>query len=105
MQRRTPRQMRLFSVPTRTSLATDESADHSVLEVLTPDRPGLLARIGKIFFDYDIKLQNAKIATLGEKVEDVFFITDKNQQPIKDPALCEAIQQAICKELDEQAAA
>ncbi|MEE8059906.1 MAG: [protein-PII] uridylyltransferase [Pseudomonadales bacterium] len=104
MQRRTPRQMRLFSVPTRTTLFTDVARGHSVLEVLTPDRPGLLARIGKIFFDFDIQLQNAKIATLGERVEDVFFITDKNQQPIEDPALCEAIQIAICKELDEQAA-
>jgi len=49
-------------------------------------------------------LQNAKIATLGERVEDVFFITS-NHQPIEDPALCEAIQNAICKELDEQAVA
>ncbi len=105
MQRRTPRQMRLFSVPTRTTIFTDVARGHSVLEVLTPDRPGLLARIGKIFLDYDVKLQNAKIATLGERVEDVFFITDKNHQPINDPALCLSIQNAICKELDEQAAA
>ena len=105
MQRRTPRQMRLFSVPTRTTLFTDAARGHSVLEVLTPDRPGLLARIGKIFFDFNIQLQNAKIATLGERVDDVFFITDNNQKPIEDPALCKAIQAAICKELDEQASA
>lgn len=104
MRRRTPRQMKLFSVPTRTTMFTDFARGHSVLEVLTPDRPGLLARIGRIFLDYDVRLQNAKIATLGERVEDVFFITDKNQQPIEDPALCDAIQKAICKELDEQAA-
>ena len=105
MKRRTPRQMRLFSIPTRTTLTTDSARGHSVLEVMTPDRPGLLARIGKIFFDFNVQLQNAKIATLGERVEDVFFITDQNQQPIEDPALCQAIQEAICKELDEQAAA
>jgi [protein-PII] uridylyltransferase len=105
MQRRTPRQIRLFSVPTRTTLFTDVTRGHSVLEVLTPDRPGLLARIGKIFFDFDIQLQNVKIATLGERVEDVFFITDKNQKPIEDPALCAAIQKAICQELDEKASA
>ena len=104
MQRRTPRQMRLFSTPTRTTMSTDVARGHSILEVLTPDRPGLLARIGKIFFDFDIQLQNAKIATLGERVDDVFFITDNKQQPIEDPELCNAIQKAICKELDEQAA-
>ncbi|MFT5692096.1 MAG: [protein-PII] uridylyltransferase [Oceanicoccus sp.] len=103
ISRRTPRQMRLFSIPTRTTFFTDTSRGYSVLEVITPDRPGLLARIGKIFVDYGIELQNAKIATLGERVEDVFFITSK-QQPIEDPKLCEAIQTAICKELDEQAA-
>lgn len=105
MQRRTPRKIRLFSVPTRTTLVTDSSGTHSILEVITPDRPGLLAHIGKIFFDYNIQLQNAKIATLGERVEDVFFITDQHQQPIEDPTLCAAIQAAICKELDEKAAA
>ncbi len=105
MQKRTPRQLRLFSVPTRTSIATDIDGGYSVLEVLTPDRPGLLARIARIFLDFNVYLQNAKIATLGERVEDVFFITNQNQQPIEDPELCEAIQKAICKELDEQAAA
>ena len=102
IRRRTPRQMRLFSVPTETSLSTDASKGYSILEVTTPDRPGLLARLGKIFIDNDIEIQNAKIATLGERVEDVFFIT-KNQQPIEDQELCQSIQQAICKELDEQA--
>lgn len=103
MSRRTSRHLKLFSVPTRTTMFTDVIGGHSVLEVVTPDRPGLLARIGRIFLEYDIRIQNAKIATLGERVEDVFFITDKNQQPIEDPALCDAIQSAIRKELDERA--
>ncbi|MGV8637176.1 ACT domain-containing protein, partial [Pseudomonas aeruginosa] len=34
-----------------------------------------LARIGGIFLDFDLSVQNAKIATLGERVEDVFYIT------------------------------
>ncbi|MDX1504419.1 MAG: [protein-PII] uridylyltransferase [Spongiibacter sp.] len=103
VQRRMPRQMRLFSTPTRTSMATDLNKGHTVLEVITPDRPGLLARLALIFNKYGIRLQNAKIATLGERVEDVFFVTDEENQPIKDAVLCEEIQQAICRELDEQA--
>jgi [protein-PII] uridylyltransferase len=105
MRKRTPRQMRLFSTPTTTSLFTDTNKNHTVLEVITPDRPGLLARIGRIFYEFGIQLQNAKIATLGERVEDVFFITDSQQRPIEDAELCEAIQRAIKKELDEKAAA
>jgi [protein-PII] uridylyltransferase len=105
IQRRTPRQMRLFSIPTRTSMMTDITRNHSVLEVITPDRPGLLAHVARIFVEFNIQLQAAKITTLGERVEDIFFITDQQQQAIEDPALCEAIQRAICKELDEQAVA
>ncbi len=105
VKRRTPRQFKFFSVPTETSMEIDTVKQVTVLEVSTPDRPGLLARIGRIFFDYGIELQAAKIATLGERVEDVFFITDHQSRPIEDPALCKEIQAAICKELDEQAAA
>ena len=105
VQRRTPRQKKSFSIPTETSMSVDEVNSVSILEVATPDRPGLLALLGKIFVDFGIELQSAKIQTLGERVEDVFFITDDQQQPIRDPELCRAIQRAICSELDEQAAA
>jgi [protein-PII] uridylyltransferase len=105
VRRRTPRQIKAFEIPTETTMSIDPLKQVSVLEVVTPDRPGLLARIGRIFFDYNIELQAAKITTLGERVEDVFFITDDRQQPIADAQRCDEIQAAICKELDEQAAA
>jgi [protein-PII] uridylyltransferase len=104
VQRRTPRRMKSFSVPTETKMSLDEIKQVSVLQVTTPDRPGLLARIGEIFVEFNIELQAAKIQTLGERVEDVFFITDAQHQPITDTSFCEVIQQAICQELDEQAA-
>jgi [protein-PII] uridylyltransferase len=104
VQRRTPRKLKYFSIPTRTSISTDFKNGHTVLEVITPDRPGLLARIGRIFVTYGIQLQAAKITTLGERVEDVFFITDYNNEPINDPLLCEDIQRAIRQTLDEKVA-
>ena len=105
VSRRTPRAKKSFSVPTETSMKVDTIKNYSVLEVATPDRPGLLARIGRIFVEFGVELQAAKIQTLGERVEDVFFITDANHKPITDPDRCEALQQAIRNELDEQAAA
>ena len=86
-------------------MSIDEARNVSVLEVSTPDRPGLLARIGRIFVAFNIELQAAKIQTLGERVEDVFFVTDEHQQPIRDPELCRMLQQTLRDELDEQAAA
>jgi [protein-PII] uridylyltransferase len=103
--RHTPRKMKSFSIPTETRMYVDEAKNVSVLEVSTPDRPGLLARLGKIFVSFNLELQAAKIQTLGERVEDVFFITDDRQQAITDPKRCNALQRTICDELDEQAAA
>ena len=103
--RRTPRAIRYFAMPTETSMYLDPVKNVSVLEVTTPDRPGLLARIGRIFFEHGIVLQAAKITTLGERVEDVFFVTNADHEPLEDPDLVANIRSAICKELDEQAAA
>lgn len=100
--RRTPRQLKQMAIPTRTQLHQHAHPHATVLEVISPDRPGLLATIGRIFLEHGVQLQNAKISTLGERVEDIFFITDSNKQPLTDPALCEALQQAICQELDSQ---
>ncbi|MNM75872.1 Bifunctional uridylyltransferase/uridylyl-removing enzyme [compost metagenome] len=71
----------------------------TILEITAPDRPGLLARLGRIFLEFDLSLQNAKIATLGERVEDVFFITDADNQPLSDPQLCSRLQEAIVQQL------
>ncbi len=105
VQRHLTRRKRSFSIPTETNMSVDAIKHYSVLEVMSPDRPGLLARIARIFVDFGIELQAAKIQTLGERVEDVFFITDADEQPITDPEICAALQQAIRNELDEQAAA
>lgn len=100
--RRTPRRLKYFAMPTRTSLSNDMTSGYTMLEVISPDRPGLLACIGRIFLQYDILLQNAKIATLGERVEDIFFITDNQGQPLSDPRLCEQLQNEICQQLDRR---
>lgn len=102
VRRRTPRQLKQFATPTRTSIHNDASNRVTVLEVISPDRPGLLATIGRVFMDFGVQLQNAKISTLGERVEDVFFITDHNKAPLSDPEFCMRLQQTLCRELDLQ---
>ncbi|MDG9783041.1 [protein-PII] uridylyltransferase [Metapseudomonas otitidis] len=101
IQRRVPRQLKHFAFPPEVTISNDAQRPVTVLEVIAPDRPGLLARIGRIFLDFDLSLQNAKIATLGERVEDVFFITDADNQPLSDPELCQRLQAAIVSQLSE----
>lgn len=103
VQRHTPRQLKHFTLPTQVYISNDPNNLRTLIEVVTPDRPGLLARIGRIFVEFDLWLQNAKIATLGERVEDVFFVTLQDGSPLSDPALCQKLEARLCAELDKQA--
>jgi [protein-PII] uridylyltransferase len=100
IKRRVPRQLKHFAFAPQVTIHNDAQRPVTILELSAPDRPGLLARIGKIFLEFDLSLQNAKIATLGERVEDVFFITDANNQPLSDPQLCSQLQDAIVEQLN-----
>ncbi len=101
IQRRVPRQLKHFAFAPRVTIHNDAQRPVTILELTAPDRPGLLARIGRIFLDFDLSLQNAKIATLGERVEDVFFVTDAHNQPLSDPELCARLQETIVAQLSE----
>jgi [protein-PII] uridylyltransferase len=105
IQRRTPRAQKHFAQSTIVTISNDLHHQRTILEVVTPDRPGLLARIGAIFARHNVVLKNARILTLGERVEDIFFIANEDDTPISDPELCITLQQDLCTELDEQAKA
>ncbi|MCK9468263.1 MAG: [protein-PII] uridylyltransferase [Porticoccaceae bacterium] len=100
VRRRTPLRLKHFNLKTRTFLHNDTSGNFTALEVITPDRPGLLAHLGRIFMRFGLRLHSARIATLGERVEDVFYLTDQHYQPLSDPDFCQQLQTAICSELD-----
>ncbi|WP_422911587.1 [protein-PII] uridylyltransferase [Pseudomonas sp. MAC6] len=101
IQRRVPRQLKHFAFAPQVTIHNDAHRPVTILEVTAPDRPGLLARIGRIFLDFDLSLQNAKIATLGERVEDVFFVTDAHNQPLADPELCLRLQETMVAQLSD----
>ncbi|MCP1313762.1 [protein-PII] uridylyltransferase [Halomonas sp. 707D7] len=97
--RHTPRQLKHFKVPTDVLIEQDPANERTLLELTAPDRPGLLARVGRIFMEQDIALSAAKIATLGERVEDVFFITTKAGEPLTDPARQQELRQRLIEVL------
>lgn len=102
IRRRTPRRLKHFPVQTTTSLTHDAANNVSLLEVTTADRTGLLAQIGRIFVEFGIRVLNAKITTLGERVEDLFFITDSNGRQLLDKATATALQQRIRQRIDSE---
>lgn len=92
--RRAPRQVGMFNTPTRVTVSTDERNNRSVLELVAGDRPGLLCDVGKVLWEERVDLQGARISTIGERAEDVFYITDLQQQPLTAPA-AEQLQQKL----------
>ncbi len=72
---RMPRQLKYFDTPTRVSFSQDKARQQTVITLKTADSPGLLTHISQVFYEHRIHLHSARIATLGEEVEDIFHIT------------------------------
>lgn len=82
MQRRIPRQLRHFDIENTIDITLNEALQQNMVEISTLDQPGLLARIGGLFMMQGLDIHSAKIATLGERAEDIFFVTKKNGEPM-----------------------
>jgi [protein-PII] uridylyltransferase len=104
VSRRAPRQARMFNTPTHISVSTDERNQRSVLELTAGDRPGLLCDVGKVLMEEHIELHNAKIMTVGERAEDVFYITDAENRPLSEEA-AERLKRRLMQALDRRQAA
>ena len=71
-----------------------------MLELVAADQPGLLSMIGRVFHKRGILLDAAKIATIGERAEDVFYLTDRAHQPLLDDAVLDELREVLVRTLD-----
>jgi len=85
------RKQKVFPIPTTVHFTQDEENHRTIMEVIASDRPGFLSRVGIALAGCNVRIQGAKIATYGSRVEDIFFITDKNDKPITDPIKFESL--------------
>ena len=99
--RRVSRQLKQLTTGTA-AFINPEDQGHTRITVLTPDRPGLLAHLGRIFMAHQLQVHSAKIATLGERVEDIFYVTGEDGRPLADAERCEQLRTDICAELDQR---
>lgn len=75
VQGRLSRQLRNFPIVPEVLVHPDEKGQYHVMTVIAADRPGLLYAIALNLAGYAITIHTAKIATLGERVEDTFLIS------------------------------
>ena len=96
---RVPRHIKAFLTVPEVSFTQDENNNRTELHLSATDRPGLLSRVGQVFASHDIRLINAKVATIGAVAEDTFLITDQQGAPLtandRQQALAEAITTAL----------
>jgi [protein-PII] uridylyltransferase len=99
--RRAPRQVRMFSTPTQVNFSLDTRNNRTILELIAADRPGLLSEVGKVFKAERVAINGAKIMTVGERAEDVFYVTDIDGRPLPHEA-CQRVQDALVRGLDRR---
>ena len=64
------------NVATEVSIDDRGSSDHTVIEVLTKDRPGLLFMLAQALHELSLTIHVAKINTEGTRVADVFYVSE-----------------------------
>ena len=99
VSRRMPGRYRHFPIKTHIEFKPDELDHRTVMELITPDHPGLLSQVGRAFTECGMRLLNAKIATLGSRAEDIFYITDRNNQPLENSEQYECLEKSLRKHL------
>jgi [protein-PII] uridylyltransferase len=96
---RQSRQAKHFPIPTSIKFHADPLGRHTIIELVTTDHAGLLSKIGRAFLQQDICLHSAKITTIGSRAEDMFYVTDLQQNPITAPDTQQRIREEILKTL------
>ena len=99
VSRHTPRTVKAFTIPTSVEFSQDATSHLTTLEITTADRPGLLARVGSVLSRHDVSVQGAKIQTLGERVEDIFFLADAAGGQLREEALFAKLESELIEAL------
>ena len=80
---RVSRRVKSFPIAPHVSLRPDEKAQRWLLNISASDRVGLLYSVARVLAHHKINLQLAKVATLGERVDDTFLIDGPELQQNK----------------------
>ncbi|HMN46236.1 MAG TPA: [protein-PII] uridylyltransferase [Povalibacter sp.] len=99
--RRAPRQVRMFTTATQITFVDDPVNQRTIIELIAGDRPGLLSQIAKVFMNERIEIYTSKIMTVGERAEDVFYVTGERGAPL-DAAAREHIAAQLTAALDRR---
>ena len=91
------RQARHFPIETSITFLDDPAQQHTIIELVTTDRAGLLSIVGRAFIELGIQLHDAKITTIGSRAEDMFYISDTQGMTIDNTEARQRIEDTILR--------
>ncbi len=94
MVRPMPRRLRPFLSAPVISYRKARVGEVTEMEIECTDRPGLLSQLAAAMVGCGVRIHDAMIATFGDRVEDVFLVTDRDDRPLP-PELQQQLTAAI----------
>ena len=91
------RHQKAFNHPTQIQFEQDTVNQRTVMEVTAMDMPGILSTISNVIALNSINITHAKISTLGERVNDIFFLVTPEGKHITDQSALNTLQSQIIK--------
>ena len=98
-RRAQPRHLKHFRIAPRIGMEPAGDGLSTRLSLICTDRPGLLADVTHVLRQQHLRVHDARIATFGERAEDLFLIADARDRPL-DEVQAEALRAALQASLD-----
>src|SRR5207253_4794659 len=95
-----PRTLKHFPIDISVTFSLSANGQSTVMEVVAQDRPGLLYQVALALAACKVRLVTAKIATFGERAEDIFFVVTPDGKLIDDPGLQQMLKKEIVERLN-----
>ena len=92
--------IKVFAVEPEVTINNQWSNRYTVIEVTGLDRPGLLYELTATLSKLSLNIASAHVATFGERVVDVFYVTDLLGAKIASPTREMTIKQALLRLFD-----
>ena len=87
--------------PSEVEVVIDESTTDTLVEVHADDEVGLLYRLAATLADLHLDVRVAKVATLGARVVDVFYVRTASGEKVVDPDTLDALRDALVERLSQ----
>ncbi|MDJ0917883.1 MAG: [protein-PII] uridylyltransferase [Woeseiaceae bacterium] len=98
--RAAPRAVRMFSTKTVVDFNKHGQPGQTIMELHASDRPGLLSTVGEVLMKHGIDIETAKIMTIGERAEDVFYLKNEDGSVLTEEQK-HTLQEALVGALDQ----